>query len=218
MNNCSLLSSSLMCLTRDDSIANHFEQVKTLLQTGAKLIQLRSKSISRQDLYTQAKGAADLCKKHNCTLIINDDYNLAKYVDADGVHVGIDDAPIELIRNELPEGKLIGKTVHSIDEAKLALIEKPDYVGLGPYRSSYTKKDLQPTLNEEDFKHIVNVLSPLPIFLIGGLSINDFYLIEKFDIQGLALCSALFSQGLNSTNMKDIIQKSREYFNSPCFS
>lgn len=218
MNNFSLLSSSLMCLTRDDSIANHFEQVKTLLQTGAKLIQLRSKSISRQDLYTQAKGAADLCKKHNCTLIINDDYNLAKYVDADGVHVGIDDAPIELIRNELPEGKLIGKTVHSIDEAKLALIEKPDYVGLGPYRSSYTKKDLQPTLNEEDIKHIVNVLSPLPIFLIGGLSINDFYLIEKFDIQGLALCSALFSQGLNSTNMKDIIQKSREYFNSPCFS
>lgn len=218
MNNCSLLSSSLMCLTRDDSIANHFEQVKTLLQTGAKLIQLRSKSISRQDLYTQAKGAADLCKKHNCTLIINDDYNLAKYVDAEGVHVGIDDAPIELIRNELPEGKLIGKTVHSIDEAKLALIEKPDYVGLGPYRSSYTKKDLQPTLNEEDIKHIVNVLSPLPIFLIGGLSINDFYLIEKFDIQGLALCSALFSQGLNSTNMKDIIQKSREYFNSPCFS
>ena len=81
-----------------------------------------------------------------------------------------------------------------------------------------TPKDLQPTLNEEDIKHIVNVLSPLPIFLIGGLSINDFYLIEKFDIQGLALCSALFSQGLNSTNMKGIIQKSREYFNSPCFS
>ena len=62
MNNCSYNPVALMCLTRDDSIANHFEQVKTLLKTGAKLIQLRSKSIPRQDLYTQAKRAADLCK------------------------------------------------------------------------------------------------------------------------------------------------------------
>lgn len=218
MNSCTIQSSALMCLTRDNSFTNHFEQVKTLLQTGAKLIQLRSKSIPRADLYEQAKRAADLCKKHNCTLIINDDYNLAKSIDADGVHVGIDDAPIDLIRKELPKGKLIGKTVHSIDEAKLALIEKPDYVGLGPYKLSYTKKNLHPTLNEEDIKQIVDILSPFPIFLIGGLSINDFYLIEKFGIQGLALCSALFSQNCKSTNMKDIIQKSLEYVNLPCFS
>ena len=112
-----------MCLTRDDPIADHCNQIETLLKAGAKLIQLRSKSIPPQNLYKQAKEATELCKRYNCTLIINDDYKLANSIDADGVHVGLGDAPVELIRKELPKGKLIGKTVHTIEEANLAVLE-----------------------------------------------------------------------------------------------
>ena len=122
-----------MCLTRDDLLPIIANQIETLLKAGAKLIQLRSKSIPPQNLYKQAKEATELCKRYNCTLIINDDYKLANSIDADGVHVGLGDAPVKLIRKEL-QGKLIGKTVHTIEEANPTSTGKPDYVGLGPFR------------------------------------------------------------------------------------
>lgn len=210
----SIQGTTLMCLTRDDSTLNHFQQVVAFAHAGAKIVQLRAKTIPITDLFQQAKSAVELCKKHGCKLIINDDYQLAQKVDADGVHLGLNDASVEVVRSFLPRGKLIGKTVHSVKEAKDAVLEKPDYIGLGPFRHSSTKKDLQPVLSEQDFKNIIDLLYPIPVFLIGGLTLNDFNLIDKFEIQGLALCSSLFPLIDGNLNLCNAVNRSTTFANA----
>ena len=200
---------SLLCLTRDDPDISHLGQIERLLYAGASFIQLRSKSLPYNHLLQETESAVKLTKSKGCKLIINDDYKLAKKVDADGVHLGISDAPIEVVRDYLPEQKIIGKTVHSLEEAQIALEEKPDYIGLGPFRKSTTKTELIPTLSEHDLKEILKLLQPIPVFLIGGLTSNDFHLIDHFGIQGICLCSALHREDKGSSSLPEIIQKSK---------
>lgn len=188
--------SPLMCLTRDDPEYSHNQQVKSMVEGGAGFIQLRSKSIPYSDLLLDAKMAADVVKSTNVTLIINDHIKLARDIDADGVHLGKNDPPINEARKYLPSGKVVGKTVHSLQEAEEAKLESPDYVGLGPYRATSTKKDILPVLSDLEFKSIAQFLDPIPVYLIGGLTCDDFELLETLGISGLAICSSLFSGDL----------------------
>lgn len=214
MNRNGLNDSSLICITRDDPSLNHFEQVKIFVNAGARLIQLRSKFLSPNELYEQAKPAAELTKKYDCQLIINDHYQLVSDIDADGVHLGMNDAPVEYVRRLLSPEKIIGKTVHSIPEARQSITDKPDYIGLGPYRQSSTKKELCPVLSDDDFFSVLDILHPTPVFLIGGLTGNDFSLIEKFALQGIALCSELFSGTSHQNQVSSLIEKSKIFESS----
>ena len=101
--------------------------------------------------------------------------------------------------------------MHSIEEAKIAVNEKPDYIGLGPVRNSITKKELTPCLSDEEFKEIAALLHPIPVFLIGGLNRNDFDLIDRINAQGICLCSDLSLNNDDPTHLHKIVQKSRSF-------
>ena len=200
-----------MCLTRDSSEYSHDQQVKDFIQGGGQFIQLRSKSLPNEVLYHQAKKAATYAKAYGAKLIINDHIELTRQIDAHGVHLGANDGSVASARKILSSEKIIGKTVHSIEEALSAKKDNPNYVGMGPYRISSTKKDLQPVLTNYQFQQIVKILDPIPVYLIGGLSKNDFSLIETLGVQGLALCSALFSGKNLRDQTKLAVDKSRAY-------
>ena len=200
-----------MCLTRDSSEYSHDQQVKDFIQGGGQFIQLRSKSLPNEVLYHQANKAVTYAKAYGANLIINDHIELTRQIDAHGVHLGANDGSVASARKILSSEKIIGKTVHSIEEALSAKKDKPDYVGMGPYRISSTKKDLQPVLTNYQFQQIVKILDPIPVYLIGGLSKNDFSLIETLGVQGLALCSALFSGKNLRDQTKLAVDKSRAY-------
>jgi len=186
------MNSRIICITRDDPNLDHASQVDSFLNGGARFIQLRSKKLSFKPLLDQAHRAARLAQSNDAKLIINDSILLASEINADGVHLGISDGTVAQARQFLPPGKIIGRTVHSIEEAKLVKKELPDYVGLGPYRKSITKNDISPSLSDDDFIKISKLLHPIPVFLIGGLTMQDFSLIHKIGVHGLALCSSLF--------------------------
>lgn len=200
-----------MCLTRDSSEYSHDQQVKDFIQGGGQFIQLRSKSLPNEVLYHQANKAVTYAKAYGANLIINDHIELTRQVDAHGVHLGANDGSVASARKILSSEKIIGKTVHSIEEALSAKKDNPNYVGMGPYRISSTKKDLQPVLTNYQFQQIVKILDPIPVYLIGGLSKNDFSLIETLGVQGLALCSALFSGKNLRDQTKLAVDKSRAY-------
>jgi len=205
------IKESLLCLTRDAPDCSHFRQVEKLVHAGASFIQLRSKSVPENQLLEESKSAVILAKQNGSKLIINDHYELTKDVEADGVHLGVSDAPVEFVRDYLPRGKIIGKTVHSFEEAKIAVKEQPDYIGLGPIRNSITKKELTPCLSDEEFKEIAALLHPIPVFLIGGLNRNDFDLIDRIHVQGICLCSDLSLDQNDTTHLYEIVQKSRAF-------
>ena len=201
-----------MCLTRDEPRSSHNQQVKSMIEGGAHLIQLRSKSIPYPNLLLDAKKAADIAKSAKARLIINDHIELAREIDADGVHLGKNDPPLKLARKYLPSGKVVGKTVHNLQEAEEAKRESPDYVGLGPYRATSTKKDILPVLSDLEFKSIAQVLDPIPVYLIGGLTCDDFELLDILGLSGLAICSSLFSGDL-AHNVHTALSKSLSYTN-----
>jgi len=205
----SLISVPLMCLTRDHPELSHFDQVKLLLENGAQLIQLRCKTGNCQNFLRDAARSTMLGKKWGATIIINDSPEIAKASKADGVHLGQSDSSPVVARSLLGPGYLIGRTVHSVEEAILCKKENPDYVGLGPFRRSKTKQSLKPQLSSDEFKEIVSILHPIPIFLIGGLTGDDFSLIDELGITGLAICSALWAGKNHSSDISEMIKLSK---------
>ncbi len=188
------LWSPLLCITRDDKTLSHSDQVRSMVSGGARFIQARSKDIPFDDLIIDLREALLIARDNDASLIVNDYCELAAEIGADGVHLGVSDRSIPSARELLGPDKIIGKTVHSLIEAGDCRIENPDYVGLGPYRRSPTKSSLTPSLCKDDFRSITSFLAPMPCYLIGGLHLEDFSLIDHLGVQGLAFCSALFSE------------------------
>ena len=198
----------LLCLTSDSSDYSHSDQVGILLDAGATFIQIRSKKLSFDELLNQANHASILAVKKNADLIINDHSEVAKLSNASGVHLGGNDESVYDARVRLGEGMYIGATVHSISEAKVVKeIGNCDYVGLGPFRSSQTKPGFRDFLSEDQIFHIVDLLSPIPTFLIGGLQIADCNLITKFNLHGIAVCSGLSNKARYGGNVKSFIKE-----------
>jgi thiamine-phosphate diphosphorylase len=208
-NQSSPISAPLMCLTRDHANLSHFDQVKLLLENGAQLIQLRCKTGSSQNFLRDAARSTVLGKKRGATILINDSPEIAKVSKADGVHLGQSDSSPVAARSLLGPGCLIGRTVHSVEEAIRCKKENPDYVGVGPFRRSETKQNLKPQLSSDEFKEIFSILHPIPIFLIGGLTGDDFSLIDEMGITGLAICSALWRGKNHSSDISEMIQLSK---------
>ena len=200
--------SSLLCLTSDDQNISHAEQVRILIEEGARFIQLRSKVLSSKNILAQIDKVSEDIRKYDVTLIINDHLNVANESIANGVHLGIKDQSVTLARKSLAKGSVIGSTVHNFEEA-LAVKELNlcDYVGLGPFRVSKTKFNLAPLLSMELIRQIIDILSPIPVFLIGGITLSDCDLIEDLNLGGLAVCAGLSSSNQFACNVKSFINQ-----------
>ena len=204
---------NLLCITRDSSELSHAEQVNILIQKGAKFIQIRSKSLSHSELEEQVKEATKATAQKDVILTINDHIDIARIIGIDGVHLGKKDGSAFFARKTLGGNKFIGSTVHNFEEAKKVKLDGvANYVGLGPYRLSKTKLDLTPVLSEAEINNIVNLLSPIPVFLIGGIDLPDCNLIFKFNLRGIAVCAALSINNLygeNVSRFNQVINKNK---------
>lgn len=202
----------LYSLTSDRIKMSHAEQVSFFCETGVRLIQLRSKKLSHTDLKREAYKSVEICNQFDAKLIINDSVEITKSTGADGVHLGKDDMNLTKARETLGESKLIGVTIHSEDEISDNTYEFADYAGLGPFRNSKTKSELNPQLSENDYSTIIRLLDPMPVFLIGGINSQDFTTIQRLGNHGLAVCSALSKDlSLDNSSIKEFISESEKH-------
>ena len=127
--------------------------------------------------------------------------------------MGKKDGFFSFCKKNLRGNKFIGSTVHNFEEAKKVKLDGvANYVGLGPYRLSKTKFDLTPIISESEINNIVNLLSPIPVFLIGGIDLPDCNLISKFNLRGIAVCAALSNNNLygeNVSRFNQVINKNK---------
>lgn len=204
--------SSLLALTRDDPCVSHLRQVEIMLENGVRFMQFRSKSLVGASLLRQARLAADLARQADAVLIINDYPEVAERSGAHGVHLGMEDGSPSRASELMGDHAIVGRTIHSVEEACQVKEEGGcGYVGLGPFRSSKTKPGLRPVLEYPDFTEIKTVLDPIPIYLIGGLGLSDFELIDDLGVAGLAICSALSEEGSFGANLKVFVNRSKAY-------
>ncbi len=148
---------------------NALKVTQDLLAGGADLLQLRAKGHDLATIRCIAESLIPLCREANVPFILNDHPELAAQLDADGVHIGQDDGPLNHARNLVGPGKIIGRSTHSLDQARAALAEGFDYIGFGPLFPTPTKLG-RPGIGLHDIAQMErDVGSKIPAFCIGGI-------------------------------------------------
>ncbi len=166
------------------------EQIEDALKGGATIVQLREKKLDDARFAEEAVRVRELCHRYGVPLIVNDNVEVALRSGADGVHVGIEDAPVAEIRRRVPEDFIIGATCKSVAQAKAAEAAGADYMGVGAVFPSPTKADALRISNEE-LREIVSSVS-IPAVAIGGISYDNVGELRGSRISGVAVVSAIF--------------------------
>ena len=166
------------------------EQIEDALKGGATIVQLREKKMDEDSFVEEAVQVRDLCHKYNVPLIINDNVDVALKSKADGVHVGIEDAPVAEIRKRVPADFIIGATCKTVEQAKVAEAAGADYMGVGAVFPSPTKTNAVRITNEQ-LHEIVSSVS-IPAVAIGGISYENVCEIKGSSVSGVAIVSAIF--------------------------
>ena len=187
---------SLHYLTQDIPHISHAEQVRRACAGGVNWVQLRVKEKGYKDWLDIATAVQEVCKKNNAMHIINDNAVLAKEIGADGVHLGKEDISPKEARILLGPNAIIGGTANSLEDVTFLLTQPVDYIGLGPFRFTHTKKKLAPVLGLDGIQHVVQHLHisgkrKIPVIAIGGIQSEDVQSLMQTGIHGIAVSSAI---------------------------
>jgi thiamine-phosphate pyrophosphorylase len=179
----------------DDAPVDHLQQVESACRAGIRWIQLRMKQASDDEVRDVALAAKSICAAFGCTLIIDDRVAVAAAVDVDGVHLGKEDMTVSEARRLLGEGKIIGGTANVVEDILEHYRQGADYIGLGPYRYTTTKKKLSPILGLEGYRQIMNRLRQegihIPVIAIGGIEVGDVAPLLDAGLAGVAFSGML---------------------------
>lgn len=169
-----------------------YEQVEQALKGGVTLVQLREKGLGAEQFLQEARQIQQLCHRFGVPLIINDSIEVALAVDADGVHLGQDDANAAQARQLLGKDKIIGISAHNVQEALQAVQDGADYLGSGAVFGSGTKTNVS-TLPMQTLREICSAV-PIPVVAIGGITEQNLQHLSGSGISGAAVVSAIFAQ------------------------
>lgn len=169
--------------------ASYEEMVRLALEAGIRWIQYRDKEGPRRDLLHHALMLRELTKIFGATFVVNDYADIALAVDADGVHLGQEDMPIEKARELLGRDKLIGLSTHTVEQAVRAETGGADYIGVGPVFHTDTKDAGRPR-GIEILREVRKRVS-IPIVAIGGITPDNVGAVFETGIDAVAVASAL---------------------------
>jgi len=166
-------------------------KAQQLLEGGCDILQLRAKGCEVKDIKVWALQLKPLCEAANIPFIINDFPDVAKEVGADGLHIGQDDGSLIEVRKIVGNEMLVGRSTHSLPQAKEALKEGFDYIGFGPLYSTPTKPG-RPAIGVEDVKTVeVSVGQKIPVFCIGGIKVENLDEVRSFGAKRAVIVSDL---------------------------
>lgn len=168
-----------------------YEQVEEAIQGGVTCVQLREKALSTEEFLQEALEIGALCRRCGVPFIVNDSVEVAIACGADGVHVGQEDLAAGEARRRVGEGMLLGVSAHSVEEARQAVRNGADYLGVGAVFPTSTKTDVSPMPIEtlQAIRRAVDV----PIVAIGGITRDNIGRLAGSGVDGVALVSAIFS-------------------------
>lgn len=187
--------SRLQFLTMDEAPFDHLQQVDAACHAGIRWIQLRMKNAGDPLFLETALAAKKICDARGCFLIINDRVDIAGAAKAHGVHLGKQDMPVGEARRLLGDNFIIGGTANTAGDILEHHRQGADYIGLGPYRYTTTKKNLSPVLGLEGYHRIMTELRQeqvfIPVVAIGGIRTEDMPALLQAGVHGIAFSGLL---------------------------
>jgi len=193
-----MIAPKLYYISQGETKEEHLNHIKKMVLAGVDWVQLRLKNYSEAEVVEIALQAQEFCTKHRTKFIINDYLEVAKEIDADGVHLGKEDTCPKKARNILGENKIVGGTANTLEDCKSLVNSGVDYIGLGPFNFTKTKKKLSPVLGVEGYQFIMESLkkqnSTTPIIAIGGITLEDLPNLKNTGVSGVAISGFLHRQ------------------------
>lgn len=169
-----------------------YAQVEEAIAGGATFVQLREKQMDEADVLQEAKDIQALCRAHHIPFVINDHVEIAKAIQADGVHVGQSDMEALDVRRLLGEEAIIGVSAETVEQALLAQAHGADYLGVGAVFPTGSKDDAA-DVSMETLRAICEAVD-IPVIAIGGISEDNVGQLAGSGICGIAVISAIFAQ------------------------
>ena len=167
-----------------------YEQVEAALKGGVTCVQLREKELDETLFIQEAKALCTLCRRYGVPFIVNDNVEIAIACGADGVHVGQEDLAAGEVRRRVGENMILGVSVHTVEEARQAVRDGADYLGLGAVFPTSTKTDAD-QMSNETLRDICGAVE-IPVVAIGGLNRDNILRLSGSGVDGVALVSAIF--------------------------
>lgn len=168
------------------------DDVQASLDGGATFIQLREKNLEHAEFLAEAIEIQKLCRKYGVPFVINDDVELAKEIDADGVHVGQSDMEAQDVRAKLGDDKIIGVSAQTVEQAILAEKHGADYLGVGAVFPTSSKDDAD-AVSFETLSAICKAVR-IPVIAIGGITEENLCKLGSSGICGIAVISAIYAK------------------------
>lgn len=182
-------------ITHTTPSISYEESALLALRGGCKWIQLRMKGATDDEVEPIARRLVKACHDVQATFVLDDRVELCRKVEADGVHLGRNDMPVDQAREVLGHEYIIGGTANTIDDIRRLKRQSADYIGCGPFRFTTTKEKLAPTLGLEGYRAIMQAVNDeelrIPVCAIGGITLADIPDLLATGVQGIAVSGAV---------------------------
>ena len=199
----------LQFITHRNDRYDEISGTRAVLEGGCRWVQLRMKEAPDEEFLRVGREVGRLCRQYGATFLLDDRVHLVAELGADGVHLGKNDMPPSEARRLLAEGKIIGATANTFEDIERAVAEGADYIGLGPFRFTQTKRNLSPILGLEGYRQILTRCRTtginLPVVAIGGITAADIAGILATGVSGIALSGALLGAQDPSEETRKIV-------------
>ncbi len=189
-----------------------FEIVTAAVNGGASAVQLREKNCTTREFIEQALSIKSFLQARRVPLIINDRLDVAQAVEADGVHLGQTDMPLERAKKILGDAMIIGISAECLQDALAAEKGGADYLGVSPIYATPTKTDTAPALGLEGLREIRQAVQ-LPLVGIGGLNRDNSADVIRNGADGVAVVSAIVAAEdpeAAARALKQVIEEARK--------
>jgi thiamine-phosphate pyrophosphorylase len=176
---------------------SHAEQVSYLSEGGATLIQLREKTLSPFEFFSEATEALRVARERQVKIIINDRVDIALALKADGVHLGQDDLPPEAARGLLGPEVVLGFSTHNLEQALLAVKSPIDYIAIGPIYSTATKQPCEAAIGLDGLREVRQAIDRFPLVAIGGITSKNSQEVLDAGADAVAVISDIWLRPLH---------------------
>ncbi len=199
--------SKLQYISQGVTAQQQLYNIQQALDAGCNWIQLRFKNATTDEIMALAEQVKRHCTEYAATFIINDHPHIARAINADGVHLGLNDMNITAAKNIAEDNKIIGGTANTLEQVLQRVEEGGSYIGLGPFRFTTTKEKLSPIVGLQGYKKIMDELAErqiqMPVYAIGGIVLEDIAAIMQTGVYGVAVAGVI----TNHSDKKLLVQQ-----------
>ena len=183
--------------------------LEAVIQGGADAVQFRAKHLTKRSYYDIASKLTSVSHLHDILFFVNDHFDVALALSADGIHLGQNDLPCNVARRLSPPEMLIGTSTHSPEEADKAAEDRADYIAIGSVFPTSTKENPEAIVGTEMVAEVKRRIGDIPLIAIGGISAENVGEVIRAGADGVAVASAVISADDPRTAARELKERIR---------